>query len=40
MLKKGELNSPGIDIYKIENDKIQEVWTFAEKQSEKDEYWK
>lgn len=38
--EKGKLNSPGIDIYRIEKGKIQEVWTFAEKQSEEDEYWK
>lgn len=37
---KGKLNSPGIDIFRIEEGKIQEVWTFAEKQSEEDEYWK
>ena len=34
-----KLNDPGIDLFKIENDKIQEVWTFAEQQSAEDTFW-
>ena len=33
------LNDPGIDLFKIENGKIQEVWTFAEQQSAEDTFW-
>ena len=33
------LNDPGIDLFKIENGKIQEVWTFAEQQSAEDIFW-
>ena len=35
-----KLNDPGIDLFKIENGKIQEVWTFAEQQEEEDKFWK
>ena len=34
-----KLNDPGIDLFKIENGKIQEVWTFAEQQSAEDKVW-
>ena len=34
-----KLNDPGIDLFKIENGKIQEVWTFAEQQSAEDIFW-
>ncbi|MGP1602479.1 MAG: nuclear transport factor 2 family protein, partial [Treponema sp.] len=34
-----KLNDPGIDLFKIENGKIQEVWTFAEQQSAEDTFW-
>ena len=38
--KEGEkLNDPGIDLFKIDNGKIQEVWTFAEQQDEEDKFW-
>lgn len=41
LAERGEkkLNDPGIDLFKIENGKIQEVWTFAEKQAEEDKFW-
>ena len=32
-------HDPGIDLFKIENGKIQEVWTFAEQQSAEDTFW-
>ena len=35
-----KLNDPGIDLFRIENGKIQEVWTFEEQQEEEDKYWK
>lgn len=35
-----KLNDPGIDLFRIENGKIQEVWTFAERQEEEDKFWK
>ena len=35
-----KLNNPGIDLFRIENGKIQEVWTFAEQQEEEDKFWK
>ena len=35
-----KLNDPGIDLFKIEDGKIQEVWTFAEQQEEEDKFWK
>ncbi|SUB74462.1 hypothetical protein [Peptoniphilus indolicus] len=34
-----KLNNPGIDLFKIENGKIQEVWTFAEYQEIEDKFW-
>lgn len=38
--KEGEkLNDPGIDLFRIENGKIQEVWTFAKQQDEEDKFW-
>ena len=38
--KEGEkLNDPGIDLFRIEDGKIQEVWTFAEQQDEEDKFW-
>ena len=41
LAERGEekLNDPGIDLFRIENGKIQEVWTFAEKQDEEDKFW-
>ena len=35
-----KLNDLGIDLFRIENGKIQEVWTFAEQQEEEDKFWK
>ena len=35
-----KLNDPGVDLFRIENGKIQEVWTFAEQQEEEDKFWK
>jgi len=34
-----KLNNPGIDLFRIENGKIQEVWTFAEQQEKEDKFW-
>ena len=34
-----KLNDPGIDLFRIENGKIQEVWTFAEQQESEDKFW-
>lgn len=34
-----KLNDPGIDLFRIENRKIQEVWTFAEQQEKEDKFW-
>lgn len=34
-----KLNDPGIDLFKIEKGKIQEVWTFAEHQAAEDKFW-
>ncbi|MEL3907256.1 MAG: nuclear transport factor 2 family protein [Treponema sp.] len=34
-----KLDNPGIDLFKIENGKIQEVWTFAEHQAVEDTFW-
>lgn len=34
-----ELKMPGIDLFKIENGKIQEIWTFAQFQEIEDKYW-
>ncbi|WP_067143302.1 nuclear transport factor 2 family protein [Oceanivirga salmonicida] len=35
-----ELNMEGIDLFKISENKIVEVWTFAKFQSIEDEFWK
>lgn len=35
-----KLNMSGVDLFRIENGKIQEVWTFAENQSIEDKFWK
>ena len=34
-----KLNDPGIDLFKIEDGKIQEVWTFAQYQTVEDKFW-
>jgi hypothetical protein len=34
------LKNPGIDLFRIENEKIQEVWTFSELQAEEDAFWR
>ena len=34
-----KLNDPGIDLLKIEDGKIQEVWTFAQYQTVEDKFW-
>ncbi|KDE68848.1 polyketide cyclase [Fusobacterium necrophorum BFTR-2] len=34
-----KLDDPGIDLFRIENGKIQEVWTFAEQQEAEDKFW-
>lgn len=34
-----ELYNPGIDLFRIENGLIKEVWTFSEKQTIEDEFW-
>lgn len=34
-----KLNDPGIDLFKIEDGKIQEVWTFAQYQAVEDKFW-
>ena len=34
-----KLNNPGIDLFRIENGKIQEVWTFSEQQVVEDKFW-
>ena len=34
-----KLNDPGIDLFKIEDRKIQEVWTFAQYQTVEDKFW-
>ena len=41
LAKKGneKLNDPGIDLFKIEDGKIQEVWTFAQYQTVEDKFW-
>jgi len=36
---KEKLNNPGIDLFRIENKKIQEVWTFSEQQESEDKFW-
>ena len=35
-----KLDMNGIDIFKIENGKIQEVWLFSSKQDIEDNFWK
>lgn len=41
LAERGEekLNDPGIDLFRIEDGKIQEVWTFAEQQELEDKFW-
>ena len=41
LAERGEekLNDPGIDLFRIEDGKIQEVWTFAEQQESEDKFW-
>ncbi|HDR1925364.1 TPA: nuclear transport factor 2 family protein [Pasteurella multocida] len=41
LAEKGDekLNDPGIDLFKIEDGKIQEVWTFAQYQAVEDKFW-
>lgn len=34
-----KLNDLGIDLFKIEDGKIQEVWTFAQYQTVEDKFW-
>ena len=34
-----KLNNLGIDLFRIENGKIQEVWTFSEQQESEDKFW-
>ncbi|MDO4691226.1 MAG: nuclear transport factor 2 family protein [Fusobacterium sp.] len=34
-----KLNSPGIDLFKIKDGKIQEAWTFAQYQNVEDKFW-
>ena len=34
-----KLNNLGIDLFRIENGKIQEVWTFSEQQAVEDKFW-
>ena len=36
---EGKLNNPGIDLFRIEDKKIQEVWTFSEQQAVEDKFW-
>lgn len=42
LAQRGEdkLKNPGIDLFKIEDGKIQEVWTFGEYQEAEDQFWK
>ena len=35
-----KLDMNGIDVFKIENGKIQEVWLFSSKQDIEDDFWK
>lgn len=35
-----KLANPGVDLFRIENGKIKEVWTFGEYQKIEDEFWK
>ena len=41
LAERGEekLNNLGIDLFRIENGKIQEVWTFSEQQESEDKFW-
>ena len=41
LAERGEekLKNPGIDLFRIENGKIQEIWTFGELQEEEDRFW-
>lgn len=41
LAERGEekLKDPGIDLFRIENGKIREVWTFAEHQEAEDKFW-
>ena len=41
LAERGEekLNNPGIDLFRIENKKIQEVWTFSKQQESEDKFW-
>ena len=34
-----KLHDPGIDLFRIKDGKIQEVWTFAEQQDKEDKFW-
>ena len=34
-----KLHDPGIDLFRIKDGKIQEVWTFAEQQEKEDKFW-
>ena len=34
-----ELNMNGIDLFRMENGKIQEVWLFSSDQAEEDRFW-
>lgn len=37
--KEDKLSMPGIDLFRIKEGKICEVWTFAENQAVEDMYW-
>ena len=41
LAERGEekLNNLGIDLFRIEDKKIQEVWTFSEQQTVEDKFW-
>jgi len=30
----------GIDLFKVENNKITEVWLFSDSQTDEDQFWK
>lgn len=36
---KEKLSMKGVDLLKIENEKIQEVWLFSEKIEDEDDFW-
>ena len=36
---KEKLNNPGIDLFRIEDKKIQEVWTVSEQPAVEDKFW-